>query len=115
MYNGGLHFYSNNQSPNTYSTVAATNSIGHYINNRILSTTQKLFKNGTAIHTSSVSSVANINLNIFLGAFNFDGTPLVFTNRECAFAHFSDGLTDTQASDFYTTVQAFQTTLGRQV
>jgi hypothetical protein len=37
------------------------------------------------------------------------------SNRECAFSSIGDGLTDTQASNFYTAVQAFQTTLSRQV
>jgi hypothetical protein len=115
IYNSGLHFYSNNITANTYSTLSASNSIGHYISNRISSGTQKLFKNGSVIHTANTASVANININMYLGAFNFDGSVFVFTNRECAFSHFSDGLTDTQASDFYTAVQAFQTTLSRQV
>jgi len=34
---------------------------------------------------------------------------------ECAFASIGDGLTDTEAVNFYTAVQRFQTTLGRQV
>ena len=34
---------------------------------------------------------------------------------ECAFASIGDGLTDTEAANFYTAVQRFQTTLGRQV
>jgi hypothetical protein len=38
-----------------------------------------------------------------------------YDNKQCAFASIGDGLTDTQASDFYTAVQAFQTTLSRQV
>jgi hypothetical protein len=42
-------------------------------------------------------------------------TTTVFSNREQAFASIGDGLTDTQASNFYTAVQAFQTTLSRQV
>jgi hypothetical protein len=115
IYNSGLHFYSNNITANTYSTLSASNSIGHYISNRISSGTQKLFKNGSVIHTANTASVANININMYLGAFNFDGSVFVFTNRECAFSHFSDGLTDTQASDFYTAVQAFQTTLSRAI
>jgi hypothetical protein len=35
--------------------------------------------------------------------------------QECAFASIGDGLTDTEAVNFYTAVQRFQTTLGRQV
>jgi hypothetical protein len=38
-----------------------------------------------------------------------------FSTRQCAFSSIGDGLTDTQASNFYTAVQAFQTTLSRNV
>lgn len=38
-----------------------------------------------------------------------------YDNKQCAFASIGDGLTDTQASNFYTAVQAFQTTLSRNV
>lgn len=38
-----------------------------------------------------------------------------YDNKQCAFASIGDGLTDTQALNFDTAVQAFQTTLSRQV
>jgi hypothetical protein len=38
-----------------------------------------------------------------------------YDNKECAFTSIGDGLSDTEASNFYTAVQAFQTTLNRQV
>ena len=38
-----------------------------------------------------------------------------WTNRQLAFTSIGDGLTDAEASALYTAVQAFQTTLGRQV
>jgi len=38
-----------------------------------------------------------------------------YSNRNIAFASIGDGITDTEASNFYTAVQAFQTTLSRQV
>jgi len=54
--------------------------------------------------------------NIFIGATNRTGTSAAnFSAKECAFSSIGDGLTDTQASNFYTAVQAFQTTLSRQV
>jgi hypothetical protein len=39
----------------------------------------------------------------------------LYSTKECAFSTIGDGLTDSEASAFYTAVQAFQTTLGRQV
>lgn len=74
------------------------------------------FKNGTKIATATKSTSLNaINFSIYLGARNTDGTATDFSQRQTAFASIGDGLTDTEASNFYTTVQAFQTTLSRQV
>ena len=57
------------------------------------------------------------NANVFLGAYNeYNITGAnYYTNKETAFASIGDGLTDTEATTFYTAVQKFQTTLGRQV
>jgi hypothetical protein len=55
------------------------------------------------------------NLTIYLGALNFNGSSGFYSSNQEAFAFIGDGLTDTEASNFYTAVQAFQTTLGRQV
>ena len=51
----------------------------------------------------------------YIGAWNRNGTADNFSLRQTAFNSIGDGLTDTQASNFYTAVQAFQTTLSRQV
>jgi hypothetical protein len=52
---------------------------------------------------------------LYIGAFNRNGTADNFSLRQTAFNSIGDGLTDTQASNFYTAVQAFQTTLARQI
>jgi hypothetical protein len=60
---------------------------------------------------NNTGTLSTQNIIIFAG--------LPFTNyssvNQCAFASIGDGLTDTEASNFYTAVQAFQTTLSRQV
>ena len=60
---------------------------------------------GTA--TNNSSGLANTNMLLANG---YRPSPY-----ECAFASIGDGLTDTEAANFYTAVQRFQTTLGRQV
>ena len=52
---------------------------------------------------------------MYIGGVNNNGTAQFFDNHLISFYYYSDGLTDTQASNFYTAVQAFQTTLSRQV
>lgn len=55
------------------------------------------------------------NGNLWLGALDVAPFTTYYNKKECAFGSIGDGLTDTEASDFYTAVQAFQTTLARQV
>jgi hypothetical protein len=89
-------------------------TIGLYMGNRTSSTTNTLFRNGVIIVNGTKSSFAPISLNIYLGGDN-EGTVVGYSPREQAFASIGDGLTDTEAANFYTAVQAYQTTLGRAV
>jgi hypothetical protein len=90
-------------------------SLGLYQANRIISTEQTLWKNGVKKVTGSSSSNSPMNLNVYIGSYNLNGVSTLSSNRQYAFASIGDGLTDTQASNFYTAVQAFQTTLSRNV
>lgn len=91
-----------------------TNSQGHYINTRTASNAFKLIKNGSTVLGSSTGAAGATKPNItyHIGKRNYD--PL-WANRQYAFASIGDGLSDTEAANFYTAVQAFQTTLGRQI
>jgi hypothetical protein len=91
------------------------NFIGLNLARRIISTETKQFKNGIVTNTSNVISTQITNINLYIGARNSQGTAVSFMNSQCAFASIGDGLTDTDAANFYTDVQAFQTTLSRQV
>lgn len=80
-------------------------------------TTAKLFRNTSNILTATKTLAAMPTTNVIIGAaqdatLNSYGS---FSNRQYAFASIGDGLTDTEAYNFYTAVQAFQTTLSRQV
>jgi hypothetical protein len=50
-----------------------------------------------------------------LGAFNNNNTPASFSTKQCSFASIGSGLTDSEVSTFNTIVEAYQTTLSRQV
>jgi len=92
------------------------NSLGFYTWNQ-QSNTLKRFKNGSLTNTISntPSNISTVTLNYFIAARNDNGTPSNFSSRRRTFHFMSDGLTDTEAANFYTAVQRFQTTLGRQV
>lgn len=92
------------------------NSLGFYQSNRTSSTLLKAFKNTTTLGTNTtLNNGVYPNRNVFLGALNFSGTPNFFASRETAFFSIGEGLSDTEAINYYNSVQAFQTTLGRQV
>jgi len=95
-------------------SITITDSRGFRLGSR-LSSTAKINVNNSTITPISTNSVALINANIYLMALSNNNTPSQYTTREVAFASIGDGLTDTQVSNFYTAVQAFQTSLNRQV
>lgn len=97
----------------TYSTKAATNSLGHGLINRTSSTTEKLYRDGVLTLTSSRTSASLDGGTVRLGGQN--GAGIVWTDREYAFASIGQGMTDAEETIFYNLVQDFQTSLSRQV
>jgi len=101
---GGLMFETN------------ANTQGFYCMNRD-GGSQYMYKRGNiTINKSAVSAVGSISsLTIYIGSSNSSQSNYKFSNRETAFNFIGDKLTQTEVSNFYTAVQAFQTTLARQV
>jgi hypothetical protein len=100
----------------TISGVADTNSAAFYIGNRTGSFVTNGFRNNVKIFNPTTASSFRPANNIFIGAANnASSAAQYFTTKECAFASIGDGLTDAEAANFYTAVQAYQTTLSRQV
>jgi hypothetical protein len=99
---------------NDDTSTGGTNSstLGFSLIIRTSSTIKKYFRNNVSIFNTTVTSTGLNTSSIYLAASRNNAN---FSNYEQAFASFGDGLTDTQASNFYTAVQAFQTTLSRQV
>jgi hypothetical protein len=93
-----------------------TNTLGLQIGSQLSTTSRKLYFNATLLNTNTTSfNFVNPNISMYISAYNEAGSTTQFTPHQCAFASIGDGLTDTQASNLYTAVQAFQTTLSRQV
>ena len=104
----------NMSDTNTFSNT--TSSAGFYhANQNNTANVRKMFKNGAALATQTVAQNVQPSLNVFIGARNFNNSPSFYCSRECAFATIGNGLTDTESANFYTAVQEFQTTLGRQI
>ena len=113
--------YNGNLSSDQYNyltgrvNIANSDSRGFYIGSRTNSTTHKAFKNNSQIgltNTGLPSSLSLITNPVLIGTANNSS---YFSSKQTALASIGDGLTDTEASNFYTRVQAYQTALSRQV
>jgi|LakMenE01Jun11ns_1017448.scaffolds.fasta_scaffold9858971_3 hypothetical protein len=96
--------------PNS-ATTTTTDSRGLFIANRNNGTQINLQVRGTQTTYANIPNSLS-NLPFLLGGYN--GSSL-FDNKQQAYAFIGDGLTSQNMTDMNTAVQAFQTTLGRQV
>ena len=87
---------------------------GNFIGTRTNSTDVKLFVN-TNSYNKTIPSTSLTTTKIFIGARNNAGSPIQYSSEQLSFSSIGDGLTDTEAANLYTRVQAFQTSLSRQV
>jgi hypothetical protein len=95
--------------------VANANSQGFYIATKNTTTFNQIevYKNTTQYVNPSAPATNHISNTIQL--FRFGDFAGAYSNHQSALASIGDGLTPTEAANYYTAVQAFQTTLGRQV
>lgn len=122
--NGFATRYLSNQSFYTLSIAGNSGTLntvntdgrGFYSANRNAVNTLNGWKNGVKQgQVASTSFTGNGALSYPLACVNEDGAKVAYSSKECAFASFGDGLTDTEAANYYTAVQTFQTTLSRNV
>lgn len=98
-----------------------SNGVGFVLTSRTTSTLDETYINGVLELTYTVAATVLQTIKMIMGAINSQPTaPSVLnvvspTNTNCAFASVGDGLSSTDVSNLYTIVQAYQTTLGRQV
>jgi hypothetical protein len=123
-YNGVLYsLYSANKIKGRTNRTSATseavtptiaNSLGLLIQNRNSPTVEQYYQNTTNYDFSYNSSIVP-SVNLEMATYNEYGVRMIYSNLECSFASIGNGLTNAEASNFYTAVQAYQTTLGRAV
>ena len=100
-----------NDNTSTFSTV--TYDIrGFHLATRTASNVKKYRVNTAQIFNDTTGSTALNTSSIYIGASRNNAN---YFSNQIAFNSIGDGLTDTEAANFYTAVQAFQTTLNRQV
>jgi hypothetical protein len=109
----GVGFYGGVNDANS-TTTSNSNTSGFIFATRT-SPTQKIHSiRGTQTVVSSTTNSVS-NLPVVIGAININEVIREFSQFQHRFNFIGDGLTDTEATNLYTAVQRFQTTLGRQV
>jgi hypothetical protein len=86
-----------------------------FVATRTSSTVFKTFRAGSLLGSSAVAMTSLPAFPFYFGARNNVGTALQFTPHQLAFAFLGAGLSDAEAATLFTDVQAFNTTLSRQV
>jgi len=98
---------------NTSSSSAVSYDVrGLHLATRTASNVKKYRVNTTQIFNDTHASTSLNTSSIYIGASRNNAN---YFNNQIAFSSIGDGLTDTEAANFYTAVQAYQTTLNRQV
>jgi hypothetical protein len=112
---GKTYLYENIAATTGTISYTSTSSLGLFGANRTTSALSNGWHNGVKKITNTGSSGVGTTIPIYVGGYNADGVLYYVSSKEFAFAAVGNGLTDTEAANFYTIVQAYQTTLGRQV
>jgi hypothetical protein len=99
----------------TSASYTPSDSRGLFTMSRTSNNLIKVFRNSLQIATNTSTATVLPLINVCIGARNERTAPQYYNAYETAFASIGDGLTDTEAAAFYTAVQKYQTSLGRQV
>ena len=82
---------------------------------RTSNTLFQAYRAGVSLGTNTTALASIPNINFYFGARNSNGTAQFFTTHQLAFAFLGGALNTTEAAALYTSVQALQTTLSRQI
>jgi hypothetical protein len=80
--------------------------------NRTSNTYQELRRQGSSLISNAPNATSYNSQDFYINSY---GPTLYFSPSNCAFASIGDGLSNSEASAFYTITQTFQTSLSRQV
>lgn len=112
-----VNYVSGNPGTTVMNFTTTTDARGFWLGSRRATNDREVYRNGVSeAVTTTNDTTALPNFKIYIGARNSANNNVeLYSNKECAFASIGDGLTDTEAANFYTAVQAYQTTLSRNV
>ena len=106
-------------APNSASATGQTSTLGFFCGTRTSTAASdlKITRNGVvlAVATANSATATSPTVSAYIGASNGSGVAANFCAKTFAFASIGSGLTDLEVRIFATLVQAYQTSLGRQV
>jgi hypothetical protein len=117
----GANFHIHVRFSNSVTYWRISNSTGYAAN---VGTSRGFFHGYSNAGNNSTAFLNGTLQNTFTGADSIGAATVIlgggmpgyaYDNRQIAFAFVSQGLNNTEAANLYTAVQAFQTSLGRQV
>lgn len=91
-----------------------SDSSGLLITNRQNSSNIQSWRNTTKLRDAA-QTPGLANKNLFIGAQNYNAIINRYSTRQYAIATIGSGLTDTETTNFYTAIQKFESTLGREI
>lgn len=96
---------------------STTTMRGFFSSSKQSSTLTDIYLNGLQVGTGNSGGTLPAQNKCFLGTLSVSAAPYNggYVRNDFRFAYLSDGLNDTEMSNFYTLVQNFNTTLNRQV
>jgi hypothetical protein len=109
-------FFASFGTTSNYTSIVNADSTGHFISNRdpAVTANSKGYRNGSLL-INAVQAHQLPTLPIGIGGSNRSTGLGTNSTRNYAFSSIGFGFSDSEAASFTTTVQTFQTTLGRQV
>ncbi len=110
-YSGDGNYYSY-LSSGSFAIISNADGKGMYTASRSNASELNNYKNGSALGTNPYTDASS---GLSTGSIYVLRAGVSFTTRNLAFAAVHTGLSAVEASNFNTAVQAFQTTLGRNV
>jgi SPP1 family predicted phage head-tail adaptor len=114
-YNGGVSMRGYIGSALSNGAAVSSNNLGLWTVSTNGSSTQILYEDGVSVSNLAYNQSLP-NFNVYLGAGNYGtGGAQLYSAFNFAFSSIGDGLSATDITNFYTAVQAFQTSLNRQV
>ena len=105
---------------NVLSFTTTGSALGFWLGTKRSNTDREIYRNGVSEATNTTNdSLLLPNINIYLSARNSVNYsppgPQLYSSKQFSFASIGDGLTDTQASNFYTRVNTLMTYFGINV